>query len=384
MSHLYVIHLNYILAQIIVLVYKKNRKDDERTVKNQRINYTVMGAILAMGIFISTSIAFRGYFTAAIESVYAPMPSDEDTTQDELDLNISHDFVQNMYIYEFDPSAYESEPEAEDDILEEIQEGDGEIIRKTYVYSESSSCAELPNGGYIKNSTDVEMEYILEQCEKEPNIYVHIDDEPLVLIMHTHTTECYENEASDSYSSENPQRTTELDKSVVAVGEAIAEKLEENGIGVIHDRTIHDYPNYTGAYDRSAETVINYLEDYPGIKIVIDVHRDAIETDGTRYAPVAEIGGKTAAQVMIIVGNLNVPQYRYNLRFASRLQSKMETLYPGLTRPILLAERNYNQELTKGSVLIEIGSGANSLDEAIYSGELVGVSLAELLYDLAA
>lgn len=350
--------------------------------KNQRINYTAVGALLAVAIFIAMNVALRDYFTTAIEAAYAPVIPDT-AERETTDVAIDADISRELYIYDFDLSAYESTPETEDDFLEEPKTGDGVIIRKTYVYSESASCAELSEGGYIRNSTDVDMDYILEQCQKEPNIDVHIDDEPLVLIMHTHTTECYESEATDYYSSENSQRTTDLEKSVVAVGEAIAEKLREAGIGVIHDTTLHDYPNYTGAYDRSAETVISYLEDYPGIKIVIDVHRDAIETDGTRYAPVTEIDGKTAAQVMIIVGNMNVPQYRYNLRFASKLQSKMETLYPGLTRPILLAERNYNQELTKASILLEVGAGANSLDEAIYAGELVGVSLAELLYDLA-
>ena len=82
---------------------------------------------------------------------------------------------------------------------------------------------------------------------------------------------------------------------------------------------------------------------------------------------------------MIICGCTNVPQYRYNLRIASRLQSEMEADWPGLTRPLLFDERNYNQELTHGSFLIEMGSNANSLGEAVYSGELVGKSLAEVI-----
>lgn len=354
--------------------------------KNQRINYTVLGAFFAMAVFITMCITLSGHFARAVEEVYLPKGTvaDEITENQTVDLNPKADLSKELYIYEYDPTEYESQPEGENDILEEPESADGPIIRKTYVYSESSSCALLQSGGYIRNATDENMEYLLEQCQKEPYIDVHIDSEPLVLIMHTHTTECYEDETADYYSSDNSQRTTDLDKSVVAVGERIAWQLENAGIGVIHDKTLHDYPNYTGAYDRSAETVINYLEDYPGIKIVIDVHRDAIESDGARYAPVAEVNGKTAAQVMIIVGNLNVPQFRYNLRFASRLQSKTETLYPGLTRPILVAERNYNQELTKASILLEIGAGANSLEEALYAGELVGVSLAELIHDLAA
>lgn len=236
----------------------------------------------------------------------------------------------------------------------------------------------------MRNDTDVDIEYLLEQCLREPNIDVHIDDEPLVLIMHTHTTESYEDTATEAYNSADEQRSTDLSETVVAVGEVIASKLEEAGIGVIHDIVMHDYPNYSGAYDRSSDRVEELLAEYPSIRVVVDVHRDAIESDGVRYAPVATIDGKPCAQVMIICGNLNVPQYRYNLRFASRLQSKMETLYPGLTRPLLFSERNYNQELTKNSFLIEMGSSSNSLEEAMYAGELVGVALAELIMELGA
>ena len=235
----------------------------------------------------------------------------------------------------------------------------------------------------LRNSADKDTDYLLEQAEIEPYLEIELNGEPQVLIMHTHTTECYEPCARDRYDSEFSSRTTELDKTVCAVGEEIAAQLEAAGIGVIHDTTVHDYPKYTGAYDRSSERVEELLSEYPSIKVVLDVHRDAIESDGVRYAPVCEIDGKEAAQVMIICGCMNVPQYRYNLRFATKLQSKLESDYPGFTRPILFAERNYNQELTPASILLEMGSSSNSLEEAMYSGKLLGMSLAELLLSYA-
>ena len=239
----------------------------------------------------------------------------------------------------------------------------------------------LPGGGMLRNSTDIDTEYLLEQASIKPYLSIETDGSPQVLIMHTHTTECYEPYPRDSYDSEFSSRTTDLTKSIVAVGEEIAAQLEAAGIGVIHDQTVHDYPKYTGAYDRSCERVEELLREYPSIKVVLDIHRDAIESDGVRYAPVCEVDSQTAAQVMIICGSMNVPQYRYNLRFASQLQSKLESDYPGFTRPILFAERNYNQELTPASILIEMGSSSNSLGEALYSGRLLGMSLAELLLE---
>lgn len=283
---------------------------------------------------------------------------------------------------EIQDSASKTEPEDGGEPDEGFEQS-GEIVRKTYTYRPSATYLELPGGGLLRNCTDIDPEYLLEQCARTPDFEPAVGGEPVVLIMHTHTTESYEMSERDFYDETSSSRTTELDKSVAAVGEKIAEQLKAAGIGVIHDETVHDYPQYTGAYDRSAETVEEYLKKYPSIQIVIDVHRDAIEEDSVRYAPTAEIDGKSAAQVMIICGCTNVPQYRYNLRIASRLQSAIESDWPGLTRPILFDERNYNQEMTHGSFLIEMGSNANSLDEALYSGELVGKSLAELIHELS-
>ena len=125
-----------------------------------------------------------------------------------------------------------------------------------------------------------------------------------------------------------------------------------------------------------------YLKAYPTIQVLLDVHRDAIQReDGTRVKPVVEIDGQKAAQVMIICGadlNGNLPNFKQNLRFASRWQDEMETLFPGLARPVLFDYRYYNQDLTTGSLLIEMGGHGNTLQEAIYSARLVGKALAAL------
>ena len=149
----------------------------------------------------------------------------------------------------------------------------------------------------------------------------------------------------------------------------MAAQLNAAGVNTLHDTTLHDYPSYNGSYAKSNATVRSYLERYPSIKVVLDVHRDAIQRDdGTRVKPVADIGGMKAAQVMIICGadvDGNLPNFKQNLRFASRWQDKMESMFPGLTRPVLFDYRYYNQDLTTGSLLIEMGGHANTLEEAI-------------------
>ena len=166
-----------------------------------------------------------------------------------------------------------------------------------------------------------------------------------------------------------------------AVGAEMARELNAAGIHTLHDTTLYDAPGYTSSYQRSRAGVQDYLARYPSIKIVLDVHRDAIEdSDGTRVKPVCEIDGESTAQVMVIAGCDNggsaaLPNWRLNLRFAAAWEAAMEGAYPGLTRPVLCGYRFYNQDLTTGSLLIEIGGHANTLDEALRAGRYAAEGL---------
>ena len=94
-------------------------------------------------------------------------------------------------------------------------------------------------------------------------------------VSYTHLTDIYE-------PSDNNTRTLDENYNVVRVGDEMERVFTELGLTVVHDRTLYDYPKYNGAYDRSAEAVQRYLEQYPSIKIVLDVHRDAlVGEDGT-------------------------------------------------------------------------------------------------------
>lgn len=215
-------------------------------------------------------------------------------------------------------------------------------------------------------------------------------DEPAVLIFHTHTTESYQYIDRDFYSSSYTSRSTSADKNMVRIGKAIKSEIEKAGFKVIHDTTVHD-TKYTGAYGRSRKTVEAYLEKYPSIEIVLDVHRDGIaDYDGSKIKPTAVIEGKKTAQVMIISGCqeegngiTGYEGWKENLVFALKLQKEMEEAFPGLTRPLYFCGRKYNMDMTKASVLLEVGSDSNTIEEAYYAGLCIGKAAGELLRSIS-
>lgn len=262
---------------------------------------------------------------------------------------------------------------------------DGGIEKNNFGVYSGEQYFDLEKGGQVRNCTSVSNSELEERAAEGRAFNIEIgSDEPQVIIYHTHTTESFELEDKSFYDADFNGKTTEPDKNMTAVGDEICKQLEESGITVIHDTLVHDYPSYDAAYDSSRETVSELLEEYPSVKIALDIHRDGIETaEGVRLAPVAEIDGREAAQIMIISGcddgTMGMPNYMDNFGFACDLQSQTESMFPGLTRPILFDYRFYNQDLTTGSLLIEVGSHGNTLDQAKYSGELIGRSLVELL-----
>ncbi len=210
------------------------------------------------------------------------------------------------------------------------------------------------------------------------------EDEPSILIYHTHSTEGYELLDLGWYAKEYNSRTKDTSKNMIRVGDELTAVLEEAGYNVIHDRNIYDEA-YDGAYARSRVMVEKYLKEYPSIQITLDVHRDAIHyDDGTKCKPTALINGKKAAQVMIITGCegngvTNFPSWKTNLTFATHLQSYAEEQYNGLMRPVFFCNRKYNMDLTPFSLLLEFGTDANTLEEAVRSAQLIGNSLVRLL-----
>ncbi len=259
------------------------------------------------------------------------------------------------------------------------KEGGGTVLTK-----QLSAGNTFIQGVAYKNSSKQNVDIAAALKHKPAISFSQTSVAPQVLITHTHTTECYLGYDKGFYNADDPTRTRDSSKNMVAVGERVAKQLRAVGIGVIHDTEIHDGV-YNEAYGHSKKAVEKLLKQYPTIRVVLDIHRDAIyPSDTQRVKPTVVIEGKKAAQVMIIVGMMNtksVPNTHTmeNLSFGVRLQQRLHTDYNGLMRPMVLANARYNQQLCNGMLLLEIGSDANTLDEAQYAAELVGKGLAEVL-----
>jgi len=208
--------------------------------------------------------------------------------------------------------------------------------------------------------------------------------EPQVLILHTHGSEAYTMPAGQDYTASGECRTTDNSCNVTRVGEELKAVLEEAGICVLHDTTLHDYPEYSGAYGRSLAAAEDYLEQYPSIAFVLDIHRDAIyDTEGNPYKVVSPVAGVNTAQMSFVIGTdgggLDHPYWQDNLRLAAAVQQALAEKYPTLMRPITVRNSRYNQHLTPGCLLVEMGAAGNSLEEALLSARLLGEALAEVL-----
>lgn len=251
-------------------------------------------------------------------------------------------------------------------------------IKKTF-FSPTAAGLNL-NNVQINNKTNTSIN-ILEFLKAEIPFKIETGA-PQVLILHTHTTESYMPYNRDYYTATDLSHSNDETKNMVAIGTVFERKLNAAGIKTIHSKVVHDYPSYSGSYDKSAETINAVLKEHKSIKVVLDLHRDSIsDGSGGKIKPVVEIGGKNAAQVMLVMGN-NFDSWKNNFSLAARFHQTMQVMYPGLARPISLYNKKYNQNLSNGAMLIEIGTDANTLDEALYGAQLAANALVCLLNTL--
>ena len=209
-------------------------------------------------------------------------------------------------------------------------------------------------------------------------------EQPTVLILHTHATESYLQEG-ETYEESALFHTLEPEHNMISVGERLAELLEAGGIRVIHDCTVHDYPSYTAAYENSRATAVKQLEAHPEIVLVLDLHRDAAEdAAGNQVAVSSTVHNLPACQLMLVCGSdaggLDHPRWQENLALAVKLQTWLVQHYPGLCRPVRVCGQRYNQDLLPGYLLVEVGAAGNTREQALRTMD----ALSEAILALAA
>ena len=207
------------------------------------------------------------------------------------------------------------------------------------------------------------------------------EKEPAVLILHTHTTESYTKQG-ETYQETAAFRTLDEDYNMLSIGDRVAALLEAGGITVIHDRALHDYPSYNGSYSDARSAIQGYLSEYPSIRLILDLHRDASGDDHNQLRTHAVVQGMDSAQLMLVVGTgvsgLGNPHWEENLALALKLHVQAEKTAPGIMRYVNLRGQRFNQDLAPGMLLVEVGAAGNSHPEALIAAEVLAQGILSL------
>lgn len=207
-------------------------------------------------------------------------------------------------------------------------------------------------------------------------------DAPTVLILHTHATEAF---SGGGYSPTSAYHTLDTQQNMVSIGAHLADLLHAGGIQVLQDAALHDTPSYNASYNNSRESIQKYLQEYPSIRLVLDLHRDSIEdAAGNQVAQTVFSQGTALAPLMFVVGTdeggLTHPQWQENLSLALKLQTQLESLCPGICRNINLRTQRFNQDLSPGALLIEVGASGNTHAQALLATEMLAESILSLAH----
>lgn len=241
------------------------------------------------------------------------------------------------------------------------------------------------NGDIVSHNKIVVQNYTkfkidIEKLLKEP-LNIKFDKKgPKVLVYHTHTTEAYVPKQSDVGKKGIPSFNSDSRYNVVRVGEELSRNLKKYGIDVLHNGTVHD-ANRNAAYGVAIKTVQKYIKSYPSIKVFLDIHRDGVDST-KKLSLVKKINGKNAAQIMFVVGTngtLPHPDWKENLKFALKLQQKLNDKYPGLARPVWISSNRYNQHVSDEALIIEVGGDGNLISECLESTKYLAEVLNEVM-----
>lgn len=207
---------------------------------------------------------------------------------------------------------------------------------------------------------------------------------PRVLIYHTHTWEAYEMTEDARYTPTETWRTKDNRYNMVRVGEALAQSLTALGFDVTHDQTAFEPPNLSDSYTRSLEMLKKRLDAGETYDYIFDVHRDAYSGlyNGANCVKTEE---GSAAYVMMLVGKGTGatgsgfderPDWPKNLELAQAITDEMNRCAEGISREVKIKTGRFNQHVSTGALLIEVGNNRNTLDEALAACPVIAQAIA--------
>ncbi|WP_165894949.1 stage II sporulation protein P [Tepidibacillus fermentans] len=209
----------------------------------------------------------------------------------------------------------------------------------------------------------------------------------VVFIYHTHNRESFLPETNKNSDSK---------VNITKVGVKLGEELKKLGIGaeVSTDDYYPDLKKYALAYMESSKTVKEALKRNGDYQFIFDIHRDGFPS-GKSYEPkemkklsTRKIKGVDYATVTFVIGKGN-QNYQKNKEFAQKLHDTINKLYPGLSKGITEKTKTsgtngeYNQSVSPNSVLIEVGSNYNTLEEEYRTARALAEAVAEIYFDAA-
>ena len=192
-------------------------------------------------------------------------------------------------------------------------------------------------------------------------------ESPVVLILHTHTSEAY-------YDADGDEPLRMLTHSVVAVGERLAQELTGRGVPAVHCAVIHD--GEKSSYESAADTIETMLRIYPSIEYVIDLHR-AEETDSSGNA-LKSLSSDGSAQIRITVSSGGVLT-RDTLALALSLRRELNLDGERYCMPVVFTDSRYNSALAAYYMKVDVGTQGNDIDEAMAAGVRFAEMFARIL-----
>lgn len=222
---------------------------------------------------------------------------------------------------------------------------------------------------------EVEDEVITNYIEDPNPISV---DKPIVYIYNTHQLESYN---ATNYTDYN------ITPNVLMASYLLKERLNNLGIGtIVETANINDFLSLNGwSYSASYKASRYYVEDTikknPNLKLIIDLHRDAIPKSSSTIT----IDGKNYAKILFVIGK-EYDHYEENLEIANKINEIIKEKYPLLTRGVITKEGEnvngvYNQDLSNKIILIECGGNENTIDEVMNTIEVLSKAIKKYIGD---